>query len=87
LDKIRHKITHTEIRYGILTLRKTDGSYQFFTRLPRTFTIIFKNSTLYERTASEKQVWMGIEVMRRLNAYDIVLIYKKGNIIHIESTH
>lgn len=84
MEKILHQITHTEIRYGILTLRKTDGTLEFFSKLPETFTIILKKNKLYERTASQKQVWMGIGAMRVLNPNDIVRIYKKGKTVIIE---
>ena len=84
MEKILHQITHTEIRYGMIALRKTDGTAEFFSKLPSTLTVILKKKKLYERHVGEKKIWMGVEAMRRLNPYDVVSISKKGRTIIME---
>lgn len=84
MERIRHQITHSEIKFGIIAIRKTDGTSKFFSECPERFTVILKKNKLYARYASSKAIWMGYEAMRKLNPNDVVTIYRKGDTVIIE---
>jgi hypothetical protein len=79
-----HEIVHSEITYGMIALRKTDGSLRFFSELPETFTINFRGNMLYERTHHVKKVWLGKEITRKIRPGEILKIYRKGKIVYID---
>jgi len=58
---LSHKIIQTEVKYGILSLRKKDGTDAFFSELPESFTIIFRGDTLYSRSVLTNKVWLGVK--------------------------
>ena len=71
-----HEIVHSEISYGMISLRKTDGTKSFFSFLPESFTVNIRGKLLYERTHNEKKVWMGVEIMRKLRPGEIIKIHQ-----------
>lgn len=76
---IQHKITNSEIKYGILLLSK--NSIDFFANLPESFTMIVNDNTLYERkfSHSNRRIWIGYTIMREFNPNQIVNITVENN--------
>lgn len=81
---LSHKIIQTEVKYGILSLRKKDGTDAFFSELPESFTIIFRGDTLYSRSVLTNKVWLGVKITRKLKPNEIIKISKSGKTVYIE---
>lgn len=80
MEKLTHKITHTEIKYGIITITKKE--YRFYDKFGERFDVMFGNDIVYSRCISADKIWMGKSIMRMFNPNDIVNLEKKGpNII------
>jgi hypothetical protein len=81
--KLFHKINKTEINYGILNLRKRDGTKSFFLNLPGSFTMIFKNEKLFSRNIHTESVWIGVSITKKLILGEVVEITEQNGIVHV----
>lgn len=84
METLLHQISHSEIKYGIIQLRKTDGTKNFFKDLPERFDISLRGELVRQRTLMPKTIWMGFEIMKKFRPYEVIKLVKKGDIIHIE---
>lgn len=84
MDKITHKISKSEIDFGIISLRVRDGTRDFFKDLPERFTVYVKGEKITKRRISAKKLWLGFSQMKKFNTDDISRISKKNNDIIIE---
>ena len=84
MDKVQHIITKSEIKYGVLSIRKFDGTKEVFFGLPKRFTIRLRRDILYERQIIIKIVWMGVGMMSRFKPGQFVTIMKYRDEIIIE---
>ena len=84
LNQIKHRLTHSEISNGNIFFTKGDGVLDFFRQFSEPFTIVTKWEKLYARRAGKQAVWMGYEIMRKFNPYDVIKISKKGKTVYIE---
>ena len=82
--RIIHKVTPIEVSRGILTLRKTDGTLDFFSEIKEPFTIILKKKKIIERTVGNKQIWIGVDAMKLVNPADSLRMYKKAGMVYID---
>ena len=83
--KLLHKISNSEIKYGILTLKKYENTLPVFLNLPNTFTVNIKGTKLYERMISSKnRIWLGVEVTRKFHLGENIKISREKNTIYIE---
>lgn len=80
---ILHKMTSSEIKYGILSLRKIDGTAMFFLTIPDAFTIILRGEKLYYRNTHMNRIWLGVKITHKIKPGEILQIFKKNKIIYI----
>jgi len=84
MDKINHKITKSEIEHGIMIMRTSDGTREFFAELPGRFTVELKGEKIINRRVSSKKIWMGFTQMEKFEAGEIATISKKNNYVTME---
>jgi len=84
LKKIKHRIAHSEIRYGNIKLTKKDGVKEFFRSINNTFDANVKGKKIYQRSVGNQKIWMGREIMRKFNPNDVMTITKKGRMVFFD---
>ena len=83
--KVKHKISKSEIKFGVLSIRHSDGTKEIFDDLPERFKMRFKNEILLERQiAKNRSVWIGATNMKIFKEGDNVNILRFGDEITIE---
>jgi len=83
MREIIHRITPSEIRYGVLMLSITDGVRKFFQSFENPVTINIHGITL-SRTVGTQKIWMGYGIMAKFKPHQRVKISLNDNIICIE---
>jgi hypothetical protein len=83
-DKIYHRLSASEIKYGILTLRSDDNSRRFFYELPRTFTLYIKGHILYNRRVSADKIWISFDIMSKFRLGEVLKLWQRNNIVYTE---
>ena len=84
MKSILHRITRAEIDYGIIYMRVSDGTYSFFERLPKRFTVDMRGIQLFDRQISAMKVWLGKNKMRKFRVNEIIKFSQKGKIVYME---
>ena len=85
--KVQHKISASEIKFGILSLRHSDGTKKVFEELPDRFTMIIRNKMLLERQiAANRSVWIGSGIMKTFEIGEIITVLRYEDGIVIEPT-
>ena len=84
MNSINHKITKSEIEHGILIMRVSDGTREFFAELPTMFSVELKGVKISNRRISSQKIWMGFTQMEQFNPEEIVKISKKNNYVVME---
>jgi len=82
--KLSHEMVWSEIKYGMIALRKTDGTLDFFSNLPDSFTINLRGENLFYRTHNTKKVWLGVQMTRKFRPGEKITIYLKGDTVYID---
>ena len=73
--KILKKITQSEIKWGILTFGKKTMSNNFIKKLPEIFDVfVFGERVIGRKFIMKKRIWMGLTVMKKFQAEQIVKI-------------
>jgi len=80
--QLAHKISHFEIKYGILSLRERDGTKKFFEGLPTRFVINLRGEKFYERKLLPKTIWIG-SGMKKFRPYEIIILSKDDSSVTI----
>jgi len=83
MEKLSHQVSHSEIRYGIILLRKTDGTKRFFSNLPERFTIKLRGNDLLERHLMPKSIWIGFQDMRKFRPGEVLKLTKENGVVYI----
>ncbi len=83
MDSISHNITKSEINYGIISMRHTDGTYTFFQTLPERFTVNLRGKELLNRKVISNKLWIGYTKMRQFEVNETIQISKNGTIVSI----
>lgn len=84
MDKISHKITKSEIEHGIMIMRTSDGTREFFAELPTTFTVELKGEKITNRRVSSQKIWIGFPQMEKFEPGEIATISKKNDYVTME---
>jgi hypothetical protein len=85
MSKVKHEISKSEIKYGRLSVRESDGTKKIFEGLPDRFTVRLKNKILLERQISKnRSVWIGSRIMRRFKVGEMVSMLRHENEITIK---
>ena len=73
--KILHKITPSEITYGLLLFGKDTMSKDFVKQLPEIFDVfVFGERVIGRKFIMKNRIWMGLTVMKKFQADQIVKI-------------
>ena len=73
--KILHKITPSEITYGLLVFAKDTMSKDFIKQLPEIFDVlVFGERVIGRKFIMKNRIWMGLTVMKKFQADQIVKI-------------
>ncbi len=83
MDSISHNITKSEINYGIISMRHTDGTYTFFQTLPERFTVNLRGKELLNRKVISNKLWIGYTKKRQFEVNETIQISKNGTIVSI----
>ncbi len=83
MDSITNNITKSEINYGIISMRHTDGTYTFFQTLPERFTVNLRGKELLNRKVISNKLWIGYTKMRQFEVNETIQISKNGTIVSI----
>jgi len=83
MEQLLHEVSHSEIKYGIILLRKTDGTKRFFSNLPERFTINLRGIDLLERHLMPKSIWIGFQDMRKFRPGEVLRLTKKDGVVNI----
>lgn len=77
---IKHKITSSEIAWGIINVTERDGMKEFFNRYGnKRFNVIIKGKTLNQRAINQsKRIWIGWNVLSIFQPGDILKIMNNG---------
>ncbi len=81
---ISHKIVKSEIKYGILNVRSTDGTKLLFENLPERFSINLRGHVIENRKIKARKIWIGFKLMENFQPNETVKLIRKENIIYIE---
>jgi hypothetical protein len=84
MDKVTHKVSKSEIDYGIISLRVKDGTRGFFKDLPDRFTVYVKGEKITKRRISAKKIWIGFSQMEKFIPNSTATLSKKNNDIIFE---
>lgn len=76
-DKIRHRLSKSEVRYGRIFGTKTDGMYEFLASMPEYFKIKIQNRVLAQKRFKAGKIYISEEIMA---------LFEIGNIIEITKT-
>lgn len=82
--KVSHRINKSEIDYGILSLRTTDGTKKIFESLPEKFTVVVRGKKIENRKLLSNKIWMGWSIMEEFKLNEAVTISRKENIVSID---
>ena len=77
MEKIVHKITQSEITYGIIVLKKRDGSKNFFESMPLKFTLTLNGVDIPHRKISAGKIWVGYTYMAKFKPGDKIKVGAK----------
>ncbi len=86
--KVQHKISASEIKFGTLSLRHSDGTNKVFKELPDRFTMIIRNKMLLERqiAPNHRSVWIGSGIMKMFEIGEIITVLRYEDGIVIEQS-
>lgn len=84
MEIVSHKIVKSEIRYGILNIRSTDGTKLLFENLPERFSIDLRGHVIPNRKIIANKIWLGLKQMEKFQPNEVVSILRKENIIYME---
>ena len=84
MEIVSHKIVKSEIGYGILNMRITDGTQPLFENLPERFSINLRGRVIPNRKINARKVWIGFKQMGNFQTNETVKMWKEENIIYIE---
>ena len=84
IEKIQHKISQSEVKFGIISLRTSDGTKQVFSDLPSRFTVRLRQEILLERKIARSTIWIGFTKMKIFEPGETVNMMKYGDEIIIE---
>jgi len=77
MERIKHKITYSETRYGVLSV--SPKVRYFYEDLPERFEMEVKGEVLHSRYLGTKKIWMGYIIMRQFNEGEIITLTKKDS--------
>lgn len=84
METVSHKIVKSEIKYGILNMRMTDGTKSLFENLPERFSINLRGHIIPNRKIKARRVWVGFTQMKNFQPNETVKLSKQENIIYVE---
>ena len=64
MESILHIVTKSEINYGILSIRVSDGTKKLLDGLPERFTVDSRGTKIQNRKITTKKVWLGYSEMK-----------------------
>ena len=81
---VSHKISKSEIDYGIFNIRESDGTKNILKNLPERFTIVIKNNDIENRKIMGLKIWIGFDIMEQFSIDQTVMMTRKENIIYVD---
>ena len=73
--KISHKITPSQIDYGLITFSKNTMSTDVVKQLPDVFDVfVFGERVIGRKFIMKNRIWMGLTIMKKFQADQIVKI-------------
>lgn len=84
MDQLLHEITHSEISFGILIMRTTDGTAKFFESLPERFDVNLRGEMLFYRRVGANKLWLGYTQTKKFRPGEIIKLTKKKDVVTIE---
>lgn len=84
MNQLLHEIVHSEIRFGYLNMRTTDGTSKFFESLPERFDLDLRGEMLFDRRVGANKLWLGYSQTRKFRPGEIIKLSKKKNTVIIQ---
>ncbi len=84
MEQLLHEIVHSEIRFGYLNMRTTDGTAKFFESLPERFDVDLRGEMLFYRRIGANKLWLGYSQTRKFRPGEIIRLSKKKDVVTIE---
>jgi hypothetical protein len=84
MEKLLHEIVHSEISFGYIYVRSTDGTGRFFESLPDSFDVDLRGEMLFNRKIRANKIWLGYTQTRKFRPGEIIRLTKKKNIVTIQ---
>lgn len=84
MKSVNHKITKSEIEYGIFSVKVRDGTSDLFLNLPFRFDMIIRGTRLTNRKINIKKIWVGYDHMEKFKEGEIAKIKREGDSIYVD---
>jgi hypothetical protein len=84
MNQFLHEIVHSEIRFGYIYIRITDGTLDFFESLSERFDVDLRGEMLYNRTISANKLWLGYSQTCKFRPGEIIKLTKKKDVVTIK---
>lgn len=81
---VSHKISKSEIDYGIFNIRERDGTKNILKNLSERFTMVIKNKEIENRKLMGHKIWIGYDIMAQFSIDQVATITRKENIIYVD---
>lgn len=84
MNQLLHEIVHSEIRFGYLNMRTTDGTSKFFESLPERFDLDLRGEMLFDRRVGANKLWLGYTQTRKFRPGEVIQIFKENDHVIIQ---
>lgn len=84
MEQLLHEIVHSEIRFGYLNMRTTDGTSRFFETLPERFDVDLRGEMLFYRKITANKLWLGYSQTQKFRPGEIIKLTKKKDVVTIQ---
>lgn len=84
MNQLLHEIVHSEIRFGYLNMRTTDGTSKFFESLPERFDLDLRGEMLFYRRVGANKLWLGYTQTRKFRPGEVIQIFKENDHVIIQ---
>lgn len=86
MNQLLHEIVHSEIKFGYLNVRTTDGTSNFFESLPDSFDVDLRGEMLFDRKIRANKIWLGYSQTRKFRPGEIIRLSKNKDTVVIEKS-